>query len=103
MTEMLFDTQRAVDRLVEAGVPPVQARAHAAVLAEVIDSVNAHFIGRFATKDDLALAVSELKAEIRTTAEQLRSDMMRWVLTVVVAAGFIQTALIVGLILKLLP
>jgi hypothetical protein len=101
MTEMLFDTQRAVDRLVDAGVPPAQARAHAAVLAEVIDSVNEHFIGRYATKEDLALAVKDLKAELRIEMEKLRSDLMRWVLTVVVAAGFIQSALIVALLLKL--
>ncbi len=103
MTEMLFDTQKAVERLVEAGVPSVQARAHAAVLAEVISSVNEHMTGNYATKDDLAQAVKELKAELRIEIEKLRSDMMRWVLTVVVAASFIQTALLVGLILKLLP
>jgi hypothetical protein len=101
MTEMLFDTQRAMDRLVDAGVPPAQARAHAAVLAEVIDSVNDHVVGRYATKEDLALAVKDLKAELRIEMEKLRSDLMRWVLTVVVAAGFIQSALIVGLLLKL--
>ncbi|GAB3470568.1 hypothetical protein GCM10027321_41100 [Massilia terrae] len=99
MTGMLFDTLKAVDRLVEAGVPLVQARAHAAVLADASNSVNAHKSGKYATKDDLALAVNELKLEIA----KLRSDQMRWTLTVVVAAGFIQTALIVGLILKLLP
>jgi hypothetical protein len=99
MTEMLFDTQRAVDRLVDAGIPLPQARAHAAVLAEVLDSVNAHFDERYATKEDLALAVEELKLEMATN----RTEMMRWVLTVVVAASFIQSSLIVALILKLLP
>ena len=99
MTEMLFDTQRAVDRLVDAGVALPQARAHAAVLAEVIGSVNAHFDERYATKEDLALAVKELKLEMAKN----RTDMMRWVLTVVVAASFIQSSLIIGLILKLLP
>ncbi|HEY1231137.1 MAG TPA: hypothetical protein VGF26_27865 [Ramlibacter sp.] len=103
MTEMLLDTQKVVDRLVDAGVPPVQARAHAAVLAEVMGSVNEHFIGNFATKEDLDRAVKELKADLRVEMEKLRGDLMRWTLTVVVAAGFIQTALIVGLILKLLP
>ncbi len=103
MTEMLFDTQRAVDRLVDAGVPLPQARAHAAVLAEVVDSVITHIDARYATKEDLALAVKELKLEMAKEMAKLRTDMMRWVLTVVVAASFIQSSLIVALILKLLP
>jgi hypothetical protein len=65
----------------------------------VLDSVNAHFNERYATKEDLALAVKELKLEMATN----RTEMMRWVLTVVVAASFIQSSLIVALILKLLP
>ena len=117
MTEMLFDTQKAVDRLVEAGVPPAHAHAYAAVLLDVLGSVDAHHSGRYAGKDSVADAIRDLDtrmvrfeaevrsefAAVRAEMQTLRSDLMRWVLTVVVAAGFIQTALIVGLILKLLP
>lgn len=99
MTKMLFDTQKVVDRLMEAGVPPAQARAHASVLADVISSVDGHVIEHYSTKDAVGRAIDKFDS----TIEKLRSDLMRWVLTVVVAAGFIQTALIVGLLLKLLP
>ncbi|MGZ5201928.1 MAG: hypothetical protein ACXWC4_19385 [Telluria sp.] len=99
MTKMLFDTQKVVDRLMESGVPAAQARAHASVLADVISSVDGHVIEHFATQDSVVRAIDRFDAKI----EKLRSDLMRWVLTVVVAAGFIQTALIVGLLLKLLP
>ena len=117
MTEMLFDTQKAVDRLVEAGVPPAHAHAYTVVLVDVLGSVDAHHSGRYAEKDAVADAIraldarmvkfeAEVRAEfaaVRTEMQTMRSDLMRWVLTVVVAAGFIQTALVVGLILKLLP
>lgn len=79
MTEMFFDTQKAVDRLVDAGVPPAQARAHAAVLAEVIGSENGHVGEHYATKEDLA---------------RVRSDLMNWTLAVAAIAVAIQTALI---------
>jgi hypothetical protein len=117
MTEMLFDTQKAVDRLVEAGVPPAHAHAYAAVLVDVIGSLDAHHSGRYAGKDLVADAIRDLDtrmvrfeadvrsefAAVRAEMQGIRSDLMRWVLTVVVAAGFIQSALIVGLLLKLLP
>lgn len=97
MTEMLIDTQRVVDRLMEAGVPLGQARAHAAVLADVMASVDGHITEHYASKDSVSIAVEKFEASI----EKLRSDLMRWVITVVAAAGILQTALISGLLLKL--
>lgn len=115
MTVMFFDTQKAVDRLVEAGVPPAHAHAYAAVLVDVLGSMDTHTSVRYAGKDAVAEAIrdldtrvtrfeSDVKAEfaaVRAEMQTLRSDLMRWVLTVVVAAGFIQSALIVALLLKL--
>jgi hypothetical protein len=99
MTEMLFDTQKVVDRLVEAGVPPAQARAHAAVLVDVIGSVDGHVNEHYATKDKVDRAVDKFEASMA----KLRSDLMKWVLIVGVSLTFFQTAFISGLILKLLP
>jgi hypothetical protein len=99
MTDMLFDTQKVVDRLVEAGVPPTQARAHAAVLVDVIGSIDGHVIERYATKDAVARAVDKFEAGMA----KLRSDLMKWVLVVGVSLSFLQTAFISALILKLLP
>jgi hypothetical protein len=86
---MLVDTQKVVDRLVESGVPMSQARVHAAVLADVIGSVHTHSMERYATKDDLSRAVAELKAEIA----DLRTDLIRWALTIAATAVAVQTAL----------
>jgi uncharacterized sporulation protein YeaH/YhbH (DUF444 family) len=99
MADMLFDTQKLVERLEEAGVPPSQARAHIAVLAEVIGSLERTIIERCASKQDL----EELRCEIKQEIEAAKSDLMRWMLSVVVAAGLLQTTLVAALILKLLP
>jgi hypothetical protein len=109
MTEMILDTQKIVDRLEEAGVPPAQARAHAAVLFDVINSVDGHCIERYATNDTVSRAVDgnkaefiAVRAEMQAAISKLRSDLMKWVLVVGVGLSFLQTAFISALILKLL-
>lgn len=119
MTEMLIDTQKVVDRLTEAGIPPLHAHAHAAVLADVLGSVDAHCTEHYADKDSVARAISNLdarlaafeaafraefvavRAEMRSGLDKLRSDLMKWVLAVAATVGILQTALITSLILKL--
>ena len=112
MTEMILDTQKMVDRLAEAGVPPAQARAHAALLVDVISSSDWHSTERYATKDTVSRAVDELranadnnlvaiKAEMQAGLDRLRTELMKWVLTVVLTVGILQTALITALLLKL--
>jgi hypothetical protein len=93
MTEMLLDTQKVVDRLVEAGVPPGQARVHASVLADALGSVDGHVREHYATKDAVALATEK----VETSIERLRSDLTKWVVTV----GILQTAITAGLIIAL--
>lgn len=127
MTDMILDTQKMVDRLEEAGVPPAQARAHAALLVDVISSADGHCTDRFAAKDTVSRAVDQLRSELRELEakvdkgfaevkaefvavraemqaglDRLRADMTRWVLTVVLTVGILQTALITALLLKLI-
>jgi hypothetical protein len=120
MTGMILDTQKMVDRLEEAGVPPAQARAHAALLVDVISSVDGHSTERYATKDNVSRAVDELRAnadsnlveikaefvavraEMQAGLDRLRTELTKWVLTVVLAVGILQSALISALLLKLI-
>lgn len=56
---VLFDTLKLADRLEAAGMPPEQAKGTAAALAEATAET-------VATRQDLQLAVSDLRGEIAT-------------------------------------
>jgi chromosome segregation ATPase len=127
MTGILVDTQKMVRQLEEAGVSPLQARAHIAVLVEVIVAMETAIIERCATKQDLAQGFSDLKAAIQSLDTKFdvrfadvdvrfanvdtrfaevdarmakqETRLTRWVVSV----GILQTALIAALLLKLVP
>jgi len=103
MTTSPFDTLKMAERLQEAGVPVEQAKMHAMVLAEAL--TEASYTDRFASEPKVAaefslirIALEKLDAKIDKTAAELRTEMIRWVVTV----GILQTGLISGLLLKLL-
>ena len=83
----MMDTLQAYKKLREAGMSEGQADA----LTKVLDE---HLTRKAATKDDLRIAVADLK----TSIAEVKSHI--WV--VVVAAGLLQTGLITGLILKMI-
>lgn len=122
MDDVLFDTQKMVERLEGAGVPAAQARVHTAVLAEALGALQATILEHCASKEDLArleartnerfdslqastdarfkIADEHLTAEaalLRAAIVDTRTDLMKWVVSV----GILQMALIVGLVLKL--
>lgn len=111
MSDMLFDTQKMVERLEGAGVPPAQARVHTALLGEAISTLQATMIEHCASKEDLARVEVRMDTGFKSLEEHLatatallraaisdtRSDLMKWVVTV----GILQMALIAGLVLKL--
>jgi hypothetical protein len=113
MTDMLFDTQKMVDRLEDAGVPPAQARVHTVLLAEAISALETAIIERCASKHDVANGFMEIKAAldrldarvdtrlaaVDTRMAELKSELIRWVVSV----GILQMALIAALMLKLAP
>ncbi len=112
MASSPFDTLKVVERLEGAGVPAEQARMHASVLSDVltqtISAESACLSERFANKQEVAAEFSEVKfalekldAKISTTAAELKSELIRWVVSVVVSVGILQTALIAGLFLKI--
>lgn len=107
MNDMLFDTQKMVERLENAGVAPAQARMHVAVLAEVINAALTTITERCANKEDIAdvracigkvnTRIDRLEAHIDARFADMKSELLRWVITV----GILQMALIAALVLKL--
>lgn len=89
MSTLTFDTLKYAKRLQSAGVPGPQAEAEAEALADVL--AEAAKASDMATKAD----VQNLELKIAET----KTELIRWV----VGAGFLQTALITALLLKLLP
>lgn len=80
MATITFEPLKFAKKLQEAGVPIAEAEA----ISEAFKDVQAEL--DLATKQDLQLALAETK-----------SELIRWV----VGAGFLQTALITALLLKL--
>ena len=118
-----LDTLKMAERLEGAGVPVGQARMHALVLSDALDEAiraeEAWIVARCANKAEVSSefcevrsalekldakidkVASTLDAKIVATAAELKSELIRWVLTVSVSVGALQLALISGLLLKL--
>lgn len=81
-----FDTLALASALRdEAGLDQQQAEGFARVLSRAL-------VGDMATKADLVEAKTELKAEIKTTVSDARTDIIKWMFGTIVA----QTALIIA-------
>lgn len=104
MTSIPFDTLKMMERLESAGFTNAQAE----VLAEVIGKEKAHAAERYASKHDVAQELVGIKASIDNvgatlnlkidrSAAEVKSELIRWVVSV----GVLQMALIAALILKL--
>lgn len=87
MSTITFDTLKFTRRLKESGLPDKQAEAIADAFRDAQSEAE------LATRQDLGIAVKELEVKIATT----ESNLTRWI----VGAGFLQTALIAALLLKL--
>jgi hypothetical protein len=87
-----FDTLKYANRLKAAGMSPTLAEAEAEALSEVLE-IN---LKDFATKQDLAELEQRLDLKLDAKLADTKAELIRWV----VGAGFLQTALIVGVLLK---
>jgi hypothetical protein len=80
-----FDTLKYAESLQAAGVPEIQAKAHARAAADAYDVQ----LQRLATKDDLRMLGAELRGEMAELRTEMRSEfrsemtqlrnMMRWI------------------------
>ena len=116
MTAIPFDTLKMMERLEKAGVPAEQARVQTDLLAEVICAEDRSISERFSSKQDVTSElvrmnfeltafrqeikadVSNLRREMQVQNADTKSDITRWVVSV----GIFQSALLAGLVLKLL-
>lgn len=95
MTTLTFDTLAYVKTLRDAGIEERQAEAQATALATVLKSGTAEL----ATKDDMRdmkRDMDVLKAELKRDLSETKAELIRWV----VGIGFLQSALIIGILAK---
>ena len=111
MMSLPFDTQKMVDRLEHAGVTGEQARAHVEVLAEAMADRDERYANKQEVQQELndiratlvrleaklGIGLASLDSKIDKAVADLRSEMIRWVVSV----GLLQTALISALLIKL--
>lgn len=95
MTTITFDTLRFVTRLKESGLSETQSLAITEAFKE------AHGEAEVATRNDLREMELKMEArfrELEVRIAETKTELVRWV----VGAGFLQTALIAALLLKLI-
>ncbi|MDD2865044.1 MAG: DUF1640 domain-containing protein [Methylococcales bacterium] len=109
MTAITIDTYALITTLKDAGIPEQQAKAQIDAMAKFAEVAREqiehdHKLDDTASKRDLKeleltlsakLRESELKLEAKIS--ESKAELVRWV----IGAGFMQVALITGLILKL--
>jgi len=94
MTTLAFDTYAYIRKLKESGITEEQARAQVEALSLALEQFQSELhLSESATKQDVR--ESELKLELKIA--ETKAELVRWI----VGAGFLQTALIAGLLIKL--
>ena len=72
MNAVAFDTLAFSKRLQKAGVPPIQAEAHASAQSDLLAH---HLLNAVATKSDLAEVKAELKTDLAEVKAELKADL----------------------------
>jgi tRNA U38,U39,U40 pseudouridine synthase TruA len=101
MSTLTFDTYAFIRKLKESGISEEQARAQVEALSTAFEQFQgeSHFTD-LATKHDfreLELKIELVRAELKRDLAETKAELIRWI----VGAGFLQTALITALLLKL--
>ena len=101
MATLTFDTYAFIRKLKESGIPEEQARAQVEALSTAFEQFQGetHFT-ELANKQDireLELKIEVLRAELKRDTAETKAELIRWI----IGAGFLQTALITALLLKL--
>lgn len=94
MTTLTFDTYAFIRKLKESGITEEQARAQVEALSLALEQFQSELrLSESATKQDIKEAELRLELKIAET----KADLVRWI----IGAGFLQTALIAALLIKL--
>lgn len=89
-----FDNHKYAMRLTEAGMPPALAGIHVEMTADIMRELQALDSRLQRTDDKIAILKSEIEAKIA----DIRTDIVKWVVSV----GILQSSLIAALLLKLI-
>lgn len=93
MSTMPFDTHAFYIELVESGLAEKTADA----LTKAVTKIEMAKIEELATKHDL----KEMDTALQLKIEQVKSELQRWIITVVLGTAILQTTIIAALVLKL--
>jgi hypothetical protein len=93
MSTIPFDTHSFYVELVESGLAEKTAEA----LTKAVTKIELAKVEELATKRDL----KEMDTSLQLKIEQTKSELQRWMVTVVLGTAILQTAIIAALILKL--
>jgi hypothetical protein len=94
MTTLAFDTYAFIRKLKESGITEEQARAQVEALSLALEQFQSELhLSESVSKQDVR--ESELKIELKIA--ETKAELIRWI----VGAGFLQTALIAALLIKL--
>lgn len=91
MASITFDTLKFVHRLRESGIPESQAEAIAEAFKEASGEAET------VTKEDLKLAVAELRTELHKETRDLKVDLIKWM-----TGALIAQAAVIATLVKLL-
>ncbi len=98
MTTLAFDTYAYIRKLKESGITEEQARAQVEALSLALEQFQTELhLPESATKQDVREAVRESELKLELKIAETKAELVRWI----VGAGFLQTALIAALLIKL--
>lgn len=98
MTTLAFDTYAFIRKLKDSGITEEQARAQVEALSLALEQFQSELrLSESATKQDVREAVRESELKLELKIAETKSDLICWI----VGAGFLQTALIAALLIKL--
>ena len=98
MATLAFDTYAYIRKLKESGITEDQARVQVEALSLAFEQFQAELhLSESATQQDVREAVRESELKLELKIVETKSELIRWI----VGAGFLQTALITALLLKL--
>lgn len=113
MSSITFDTHEFVRKLKGVGFSEEQAEAitdlQKTTVANTLEQAKHDYeLDNLATKRDLKESelrleskIKELDTSLQLKIEQTKSELQRWMVTVVLGTAILQTAIIAALILKL--
>ncbi len=96
MTSFILDTLAYSETLKAGGFSEQQAVTQARALAEILDRQMATKAEVAEHENNLQHAIEVLRLELKRDLAETKADLTRWV----IGMGFLQTTIIIGVLLK---